>query len=288
MFRRFKGDEIMYIGSHLSISKGFEVTVKQAISMGANTFQFFTRNPRGAKARKLDLEDIKAADELCYKYGFGSLLAHAPYTYNFASSKDRTWELGKNLLKEDLDRLSHLKSCKYIVMHPGNHLNEGMDYGIQRISQGLNEILEGNENTMILLETMSGKGTEVGFKFEQLKEIIDNVNHKELIGICFDTCHTYSAGYDIINDLDGVLEEFDEIIGLDKLKAIHLNDSQHGIDSRKDRHACIGDGMLGLDGILAFINHPKLRGIPLFLETPNEIEGYESEIKLLKYGYNSL
>lgn len=278
----------MYIGSHLSTSKGYQSTVKQAIDIGANTFQFFTRNPRGAKARKLDFDDIKIADELCTANNFGSLLAHAPYTYNFASNKDKTWELAKNLLKDDLDRLSYLKNCKYLVMHPGNHLKEGLEFGIERISKGLNEVLQGNENTMILLETMSGKGTEVGFKFEQLKEIIDRVEHKELIGVCFDTCHTYSAGYDIIGDLDGVLKEFDEVIGLDKLRAIHLNDSQHELNSKKDRHACIGEGTLGLDGILAFINHPKLKGKPLFLETPNELDGYKREIKLLKYGYNNL
>lgn len=278
----------MYIGSHLSISQGYEFAVKQAIGIGANTLQFFTRNPRGARARKLDLGDIKIADELCTENDFGSLLAHAPYTYNFASNKEKTWELGKNLLKDDLQRLSNLKSCKYIVMHPGNHLNEGMEFGIERIAKGLNEVLQGNENIMVLLETMSGKGTEVGYRFEQLKEIIDRVEHKESIGVCFDTCHTYSAGYDIIGDLDGVLKEFDDKIGIEKLRAVHLNDSQHELSSKKDRHACIGEGTLGLDGILTFINHPKLKGKPLFLETPNELEGYKREIKLLKYGYNNL
>lgn len=278
----------MYIGSHLSISKGYEATVRQAISIGANTFQFFTRNPRGAKARKLDLEDIKIADELCLEHDFGYLLAHAPYTYNFASSKDKTWELAKNLLKDDLARLSHISSCKYIVMHPGNHLNEGMDYGVQRIADGINEVLEGDENTMILLETMSGKGTEVGYRFDQLRAIMDGVHYEEQVGVCFDTCHTYSAGYDIINKLDEVINEFDEKIGIHKLKAVHLNDSQHGLDSRKDRHACIGEGTIGLDGILNFINHPKLKGIPIFLETPNELEGYQREIKLLKYGSRNL
>ncbi len=179
----------MYIGSHLSISKGYEVTVKQAISIGANTFQFFTRNPRGAKARKLDLEDIKIADELCLEHNFGSLMAHAPYTYNFASNKDKTWELAKTLLKDDFARLSYVNSCKYIVMHPGNHLKEGMEYGIQRIAEGINEVLQGDENTMLLLETMSGKGTEVGYRFEQLKGIIDGVNYSEQVGVCLDTCH---------------------------------------------------------------------------------------------------
>lgn len=278
----------MYIGSHLSTSKGYEAATKQAISIGANTYQFFTRNPRGAKARKLDLDDIKAAYDLCRTHEFGSLLAHAPYTYNFASNKEKTWELAKDLLQDDLGRLSHLNFCNYLVMHPGNHLNEGIEFGIDRIAEGINAVLQGNENTMVLLETMSGKGTEVGFRFEHLRGIIDRVKYKELIGVCFDTCHTYSAGYDIIDNLDGVLEEFDEIIGLDKLKAIHLNDSKHELGSKKDRHACIGEGTLGLNGILNFINHPKLKEVPMFLETPNEIEGYEREIKLLKYGYNNL
>ncbi|WP_432667586.1 deoxyribonuclease IV [Wukongibacter baidiensis] len=279
---------MMYIGAHLSIAKGYEATVKQAISIGANTFQFFTRNPRGAKARKLDLEDIKIADELCLKHDFGPLLAHAPYTYNFASNKDKTWELAKNLLKDDFARLSYLDNCKYIVMHPGNHLGEGIDYGIERIAEGINEVLQGDENTMLLLETMSGKGTEVGYKFEQLRRIIDRVNYNEQVGVCLDICHVYSAGYDVVDNLDGVIKEFDEKVGLHKLRAIHLNDSQHGLDSRKDRHACIGEGSVGLDSTLNIINHPKLQGIPLFLETPNEAEGHQREIKLLKYGSNNL
>ncbi|RKD22487.1 Endonuclease IV [Caminicella sporogenes DSM 14501] len=275
----------MFIGSHLSISKGFVETVKQAIKMEANTFQFFTRNPRGGKARKLDIDDFKKADELCEEYNFASLLAHAPYTYNFASDNDKTWEFAKTRLKDDLYRLQHLNCCKYIVIHPGNHLKKGIDFGIERIAEAINEVLDGNENTMILLETMSGKGTEVGFKFEQLKEIIDRVEHNKLMGVCFDTCHTYSAGYNIKNDLEGVLEEFDKTLGLDRLKAIHLNDSMHELGSRKDRHARIGEGTLGLEGILNFINHPKLKNIPLYLETPNDIEGYIKEIKIIRYGY---
>ncbi|MDK2919388.1 MAG: deoxyribonuclease [Candidatus Petromonas sp.] len=276
----------MYIGCHLSISKGFEAAVKQAIEIGGNTFQFFTRNPRGGNVKKLDLKDLQKADQLCKEHNFASLLAHAPYTYNFASDKDKAWGFAKYRLRDDLDRLQHLDSCKYLVMHPGNHVKRGMEFGIERISEGINEVLQGDENTMILLETMSGKGTEVGYKFEQLKEIINRIEYKELIGVCFDTCHTYSAGYDIVNDLDGVLNEFDQIIGLDKLKAIHLNDSNHKLGSEKDRHARIGEGTLGLDNILDFINHPKVQGIPLFLETPNELDGYAKEIKVLKYGYS--
>lgn len=274
----------MIIGPHLSIAKGFETATKQAIEIGANTFQFFTRNPRGGKAKKLDLKDIAMADEICKENDFGSLLAHAPYTYNFASNKDKTWGFAKDRLKSDLDRLQHLNSCKYLVMHPGNHLNEGLEYGIERIANALNEILTGEENTMILLETMSGKGTEVGYEFGQIKRIMDLIEFKDIIGVCLDTCHIYSAGYDIVNNLDGVLEDFDKTIGIEKLKAIHLNDSQYEIDSKKDRHARIGEGSLGLNSILNFINHQKLKNIPLFLETPNELDGYEKEIKILKYG----
>ncbi len=279
-----QGDDNMNIGAHLSISKGYVSAVKQAIDIGANTFQFFTRNPRGGKARKLDLEDMRKADELCKENNFVSLLAHAPYTYNLASYKEETWGFAKDRLREDIDKLNHLESCNYIVIHPGNHLNKGLEYGIERISQGLNDILSREEKTMILLETMSGKGTEVGFAFEQLRDIIDKVKYSDNIGVCFDTCHTFSAGYNILDDLDNILESFDKIIGLDKLKMIHLNDSQHSLDSKKDRHARIGEGTLGLDGILKFINHKKIKDIPMILETPNEIEGYEHEIKILKYG----
>ncbi len=173
-------------------------------------------------------------------------------------------------------------------MHPGNHLNNGIEYGIQRIADGINEVLEGNENTMLLLETMSGKGTEVGYKFEHLKEIISRIHHDDLIGVCLDTCHIYSAGYDILDDLDDVLREFDNVIGLSKLKAVHLNDSIHGLGSKKDRHARIGEGSLGLDGILNIVNHPKIKELPFYLETPNELEGYGEEIKILKYGSTKL
>lgn len=274
----------MDIGSHLSISKGFKSAVEQALEIGGNTFQFFTRNPRGGRAKKINLEDMKIADELCKKNDFASLLAHAPYTYNFSSDKEKTWGFAKHRLRDDLDRLKYLNSCKYIVMHPGNHLNKGMEYGIQRIADGINEVLEENENTMLLLETMSGKGTEVGYRFEHLKEIINKINYNNLVGVCLDTCHVYSAGYDILGSLDDVLKEFDRTIGLDRLKAVHLNDTIHGLGEKKDRHARIGEGSLGLEGILNFINHPIIKDLPLYLETPNELEGYAEEIKILKYG----
>ncbi|WP_156099401.1 deoxyribonuclease IV [Caloranaerobacter azorensis] len=270
----------MFLGCHLTISKGYSNAAKAAISIGANTFQFFTRNPRGAKAKTLDMEDINEFEKILNEYKFGPLVAHAPYILNLASHKEDTWNLAKRVIKEDLERLENIP-CPYFTFHPGNHLGKGIDYGINRIAQGLNEIITGNENTMILLETMSGKGTEIGYTFEQLKGIIDKVKYSELIGVCLDTCHIYSAGYDIVNELDNVLEEFDRIIGIDRLKAIHLNDSMKEFGSRKDRHEKIGKGTIGLEAILNVLNHPQLKDLPFILETPNEIEGYKEEIKLL-------
>ncbi|WP_069649092.1 deoxyribonuclease IV [Caloranaerobacter ferrireducens] len=270
----------MFLGCHLTISKGYSKAAEVAISIGANTFQFFTRNPRGAKAKALDMEDIKKFENILNEHKFGPLVAHAPYILNLASHKEDTWNLAKRVIKEDLERLESIP-CPYFTFHPGNHLGKGIDYGIERIAQGLNEIITGNENTMILLETMSGKGTEVGYTFEQIKNIIDKVKYSELIGVCLDTCHIYSAGYDIVNELDNVLEEFDKIIGIDKLKAIHLNDSMKEFGSRKDRHEKIGKGTIGLEAILNVLNHPQLKDLPFILETPNELEGYRDEIKLL-------
>ncbi|WP_427340074.1 deoxyribonuclease IV [Caloranaerobacter sp. DY30410] len=270
----------MFLGCHLTISKGYSNAAEVAISIGANTFQFFTRNPRGAKAKTLDMEDIKKFEKILNEYKFGPLVAHAPYILNLASHKEDTWNLAKRVIKEDLERLENIP-CPYFTFHPGNHLGKGIDYGIDRIAQGLNEIITGNENTMILLETMSGKGTEVGYTFEQLKSIIDKVKYSELIGVCLDTCHIYSAGYDIVNELDNVLEEFDKIIGIDRLKAIHLNDSMKEFGSKKDRHEKIGKGTIGLEAILNVLNHPQLKDLPFILETPNELEGYRDEIRLL-------
>lgn len=270
----------MFLGCHLTISKGYSKAAKVALSIGANTFQFFTRNPRGAKAKALDMEDIKKFEKLLDEHKFGPLVAHAPYILNLASHKEDTWNLAKRVIKEDLERLESIP-CPYFTFHPGNHLGKGIDYGIDRIAQGLNEIITGNENTMILLETMSGKGTEVGYTFEQLKKIIDKVKYSELIGVCLDTCHIYSAGYDIVNELDNVLEEFDKIIGIDKLKAIHLNDSMKEFNSKKDRHEKIGKGTIGLKAILNVLNHPQLKDLPFILETPNELDGYKEEISLL-------
>ncbi len=216
---------------------------------------------------------------------FGPLLAHAPYILNLASHKDTTYGMSKAILKEDYEMLNSI-SIPYFNFHPGNHLGKGIKYGIERIADALNDIITGNENTMILLETMSGKGTEIGKTFEELRAVIDRVKYNDLIGVCLDTCHIYSAGYDIVNNLDGVLGEFDDIIGLDRLKAIHLNDSMVEFDSNKDRHATIGEGTIGLEAIKNIINHPMLKKLPFYLETPNELEGHKEEIELLKGLYD--
>ncbi|PAB60753.1 deoxyribonuclease IV [Anaeromicrobium sediminis] len=271
----------MYIGCHLSTSKGFKNMGKVALEIGANTFQFFTRNPRGGKARKLDLKDIEGLKKIMEENNFGPLLAHAPYTLNMCSQKEETREFAKMIFADDLERLEQLP-CSLYNFHPGSHTGQGADKGIELILEILNDVVKEEHTTTILLEVMAGKGSEVGRTFEELKRIIDGTKYPEKFGVCLDTCHIYSSGYDIVNDLDGVLEEFDEILGLDRLKAIHLNDSKMPFNSNKDRHECIGEGTIGLDAIINIINHPKLKDIPLLLETPNEIEGYAREIKLLK------
>lgn len=271
----------MYLGSHLSISKGFAKAGEAAVSIGGNTFQFFTRNPRGGRAKNIDPKDIEKLKIIMEENNFGPLLAHAPYTLNLASFKEDVYDFAKMAFKDDLKRLEQIP-CNLYNFHPGNHTGKGVEYGMERIAGILNDILTGNENTMILLETMSGKGTEIGKTFQEIKEIIEKVKYSELIGVCLDTCHVYSAGYDIVNELDNVLEEFDEVIGIEKLKAIHLNDSMKEFNSRKDRHEKIGEGTIGLEGIVNFINHPQIMGIPFFLETPNELEGHQKEIKLLR------
>ncbi|MTI47004.1 deoxyribonuclease IV [Sporosalibacterium faouarense] len=275
----------MYIGSHLSISKGFANAAEEAVEIGANTFQFFTRNPRGGKAKDIDSEDILKLKKIMKENNFGPLLAHAPYTLNLASYKEHVYDFAKMAFKDDLNRLEKIP-CDLYNFHPGNHTGKGVEYGIDRISGILNEVITGNESTMVLLETMSGKGTEIGKTFEELKMIIDKVKYSELMGICLDTCHIYSAGYDIVNDLDNVLEKFDNIIGIDRLKAIHLNDSMKEFASNKDRHEKIGEGTLGLEALVNFINHPQIANIPILLETPNELAGYKKEIETLRSSYN--
>lgn len=271
----------MHIGCHLSIAKGFESAVKEAISIGANTFQFFTRNPRGGSAKAIDLQDYERAAVLMRDNNFGPLLAHAPYTMNLAAADPKVFDFAKRSFKEDLERMEAFPATLY-NFHPGSHVKQGVEKGIELISGVINETLTGNETTTLLLETMSGKGSEVGFTFEQLREIIDKVVYSEKMGVCLDTCHIFSAGYDYINHLDQVLEEFDKIVGLNRLKAIHFNDSMTPFAAKKDRHEKLGEGLIGLEPLMAFIGHPAIRSLPILLETPNELEGYAKEIALIK------
>ncbi len=269
------------IGCHLSSSGGYLAMGKEAVRIGANDFQFFTRNPRGGQAKPLDLDDIKAFEEYRKENGIVSVLAHAPYTMNACAKDEGLREFAKNTMLDDIMRLDNIEGALY-NFHPGSHVQQGADVGIQLIADMLNQVLTKNQKTIILLETMSGKGSEVGRSFEEIRAIIDKVELNEKLGVCLDTCHVYDGGYDIVNDLDGVLDEFDTVLGLDRLKAIHLNDSKNPFASHKDRHEKIGDGSLGIEAITRIINHPKLREIPFFLETPNEIDGYQNEIELLK------
>lgn len=272
---------MLNIGCHLSISNGFETIGKQALAIGANTFQFFTRNPRGGSARKIEQNDVDSLIKLMQENNFSKILAHAPYTMNLCSAKPETREFALNTLVDDLKRMEYLPNNLY-NFHPGSHTGQGIETGINQIIEALNTAMYENMNTTVLLETMAGKGSEVGSRFEELKMIIDGVTMKEKIGVCLDTCHVFDAGYDIVENLDGVIEEFDRIIGIKKLKAIHLNDSMNYLGCHKDRHEKIGEGALGLETFRKIINHKVLNSLPFYLETPNEIEGYAREIKLLK------
>lgn len=271
----------MYIGCHLSFSKGYENLGKDALKINANTFQFFTRSPQGGQARALDLEDVNKLKEIIQENKFDHILAHAPYTLNAASNKEYVKEFAEIVMKDDLHRMSHFENSLY-NFHPGSHVGQGVEKGIELIVDMLNRILHPTQKTIVLLETMAGKGTEIGRSFEEIAQIIDGVRVKNKIGVCLDTCHIFDAGYDIVNDLDGVIDEFDRIIGLEKLYAIHLNDSKNTLGSRKDRHEKIGEGFIGLETFEKIINHPKLRHLPFYLETPNELSGYQKEIELLK------
>jgi deoxyribonuclease-4 len=271
----------MHLGCHLSIAKGFESAVNEAISIGANTFQFFTRNPRGGSARAADPGDYESAATLMKIHNFGPLLAHAPYTMNLAAADPKVFDFAKRSIKEDLDRMEAFPATLY-NFHPGSHVGQGIERGIELISEVINGALTGRETTTLLLEAMSGKGSEVGYTFEQLREIIDRIDHQEKMGVCLDTCHIFSAGYDYVTDLDDVLDHFDRIVGLNRLKAIHLNDSMTPFNARKDRHEKLGEGLIGLEPLIRFIEHPAIRSLPILLETPNEIEGYAKEIALIK------
>lgn len=276
---------MLKIGSHLSVSKGYLHMGREALSIGANTFQFFTRNPRGSKAKSLDTKDIDAYNTFALEHGFCTVLAHAPYTLNPCSKDARTREFAHEIMEDDLKRMEYIPES-YYNFHPGSHVGQGVENGIMMISDLLNTILKEEQNTMVLLETMSGKGSEVGRSFEELRQILDRVELSEKMGICLDTCHVYDGGYDIVSDLDGVLNEFDQVIGLEKLLAVHLNDSKNPFNSHKDRHEKIGEGSLGLETFQRIINHPKLRHLPFFLETPNDIKGYAGEIRMLRQMYN--
>jgi len=276
---------MLKIGCHLSIAKGYTHMGEEALSINANTFQFFTRNPRGSQTRAIDLQDIAGLKAILEEYQFAPLLGHAPYTMNPCAADAGLYELAGRMMAEDLERLEALPG-QYYNFHPGSHVGQGIEVGIEKIANLLNRVLKPDGQTLVLLETMAGKGSEVGSRFEEIQAIIDRTQEKDRLGVCLDTCHVYSAGYDIVNDLDGVLDEFDWVVGLDRLKAIHLNDSLTPFDSHKDRHACIGEGSLGLEAIVRFINHPRLRELPFYLETPNEIPGYAAEIKLLRERYS--
>lgn len=275
------------IGCHLSSSRGFLHMGKEAVSIGANTFQFFTRNPRGSKAKAIDEKDVQRFLEYASEQGIEQVLAHAPYTLNVCSADEHTREFAMMTLEDDLKRMEYIPGNCY-NFHPGSHVGQGIETGIREIADTLNRILKPDQKTTVLLETMSGKGSEVGSRFEELAQIIDRVEIKDRMGVCLDTCHVYDAGYDIVNHLDEVLEEFDRIIGLERLKAIHVNDSKNPFASHKDRHEKIGQGSLGLEAIRRVIYHPKLKHLPFYLETPNELEGYAAEILLLRESEESI
>lgn len=272
------------IGCHLSVSKGFYAMGKDAVKINANTIQFFTRNPRGGAAKPIDEEDVNKFKQLAKENGIENLLAHAPYTLNACAKTENIREFAKNTMEDDLKRMEYFPGSLY-NFHPGSHVGQGVEEGIEYISEMLNEIIKPEQTVKVLLETMAGKGTEIGRNFEEIKQIMDKVKLKEHIGVCLDTCHIFDGGYDIVNNLDNVLEEFDKIIGLENLYAMHLNDSMNTLGSHKDRHAKIGEGNIGLEAITKIINHPKLRNLPFFLETPNELEGYAKEIQLLRENY---
>ena len=275
---------MLKLGNHLSSSKGYKAMGEAAVKLGANTFAFFTRNPRGGKAKEINPSDVEAFLQLAQEQGLQRLVAHAPYTLNPCSADPDLREFARNTFADDLKRIEYTPG-NYYNFHPGSHVKQGTEMGITLIAEMLNGVLTEEQTTTVLLETMSGKGTEVGRSFEELRAILDRVECQEKMGVCLDTCHVWDGGYDIVNDLDGVLAEFDRIIGLERLKAIHLNDSLNDLDSHKDRHARIGEGKIGLEALVRVINHPELRELPFILETPNDDAGYAAEIALLKSKY---
>lgn len=276
---------MLYIGNHTSSSKGYAAMGRQIVKNGGNTFAFFTRNPRGGNAKAIDPADVAKFQEIAREHEFGKIVAHAPYTLNACAAKENLRDFARNTFLDDLKRMEATPG-NYYNFHPGSHVGQGIEAGIQKIAEVLNAVLTEEQTTTVLLETMAGKGSEVGSHFQELRAIMDIVEKRDKLGICLDTCHVWDGGYDIVNNLDGVLTEFDRIIGLDHLKAIHLNDSLNPLGSHKDRHARIGEGQIGLDALVRVIRHPALEGKPFILETPNDDEGWTREIALLRERYS--
>lgn len=276
---------MLYIGCHLSASEGYEAMINQALSIDANTFAFFTRNPRGGNAKRISPADVNKFLEIYKQKNFGKLVAHAPYTMNACSADQKIRDFAVFAMKDDIKRMEYTPN-NYYNFHPGSHVKQGAEVGIKFISEQLNTVLTPEQTTTVLLETMAGKGSEVGRNFEEIQEIIKRTELKEKLGVCLDTCHVWDGGYDIAGNLENVLESFDKIIGLEKLKAVHLNDSLNPMGSHKDRHARIGEGTIGLDALIKVINHPALKNLPFILETPNDMEGYKREIALLRKNYS--
>lgn len=276
---------MLHIGCHLSVSQGFLHMGEEALSIGADTFQFFTRNPRGGSVRPLDTEDMAALNRLMEEHHFAPILAHAPYTLNGCSKTEKTRVFAREAMADDLRRLEYLDNCRY-NFHPGSHVGQGAEAGIDFIADMLNTCMFKGQKTTVLLETMAGKGTEGGRNFEEIAAIIEKVELQDNIGVCLDTCHVFDGGYDIVDHLDDVLTQFDTRIGLSRLKAVHINDSKNELGSHKDRHEKIGEGHIGIEAFTRIINHPALRQLPFYLETPNELAGYAHEISLLRSLYN--
>ncbi len=276
---------MIYIGCHLSVTNGYEAMGRQMTEFGGNTFAWFTRNPRGGKAKEIDDADVKKLQAILEKEKFGKLVAHASYTMNLCSAKEETRANGLDMLKQDLKRMEQVPNQLY-NFHPGSHTGQGPEIGIQQIADGLNESLWPEMKTTVLLETMAGKGSEVGKTFEELREIIDRTTLNEKLGVCLDTCHIWDGGYDIVNDLDGVLTKFDKVIGLDRLKAVHFNDSKNECGAAKDRHEKLGQGCIGMEAMKRIALHPALQNLPFILETPNDDQGYIEEIALVNSWMN--
>ena len=275
---------MLHIGCHLSCSNGYLAMGEQAVTLGADTFQFFTRNPRGGSVKPFDAQDAQALVAFMDGHRFAPVLAHAPYTLNACAADEKIRDFARRTMREDLERLAHIPGAM-LNFHPGSHVKQGAEAGIALIAQMLDEVYTPELPTTVLLETMAGKGSEVGRSFEELRAIMDAAKAGDRLGVCLDTCHVYDAGYDIVGDLDGVLEAFDRVIGIDRLRAIHINDSKNPMGSHKDRHERIGEGNIGLDAMTRIINHPALRHLPFYLETPNELPGYAQEIALLRGRY---